>query len=361
MKNRLLGIDLFKGIAAYAVIMVHSGDETWGIPIKPEAEYFRLLFYFAVPFFLATSFYLMVNKAKNQISRKFWLSRIERILIPYIIWTVAYITLKLAVFPLTNQIEQIDSILQDKLGIIFFGAASYHLYFLPLIFTGSLLIFLARELQNKRVSLKYMGLLLILSLAAYQILVWSGNSFRLGQNSAFSSLLQFLEPDSISYVIARIFFVLLAWLIRCLPYLLAALIYVRMNLSQFYLNQNINTFIIFLFFIIIDTVGKLILPSAIWEIMVSFSLLSLSITLSKHIRYSRLITSLGKCSFGIYLIHPLIKSIIELLLVKASLSVTQSVTINSMMVYSVLTFVFSWYAVSLTLKNKLIAKYMFGA
>lgn len=29
-KQRLVGIDLIRGMAAYAVIQVHSGDQTWG-------------------------------------------------------------------------------------------------------------------------------------------------------------------------------------------------------------------------------------------------------------------------------------------------------------------------------------------
>lgn len=55
MKNkstqRLLGVDLFRGIAAYAVVFVHSGDESLGLPISQEAIFLRMLFYFAVPFF----------------------------------------------------------------------------------------------------------------------------------------------------------------------------------------------------------------------------------------------------------------------------------------------------------------------
>ena len=50
-ENRLAGIDLCRGLAAFAVILVHSGDETWGIPISNRAIQFRHLFYFAVPFF----------------------------------------------------------------------------------------------------------------------------------------------------------------------------------------------------------------------------------------------------------------------------------------------------------------------
>ena len=89
-KQRLLGIDLFRGIAAYAVILVHSGDETWGIPVDQSASEFRHLFYFAVPFFLATSFYFTTSKPNINVYRKFWLSRFQRILIPYLVSMLVY-------------------------------------------------------------------------------------------------------------------------------------------------------------------------------------------------------------------------------------------------------------------------------
>ena len=54
--HRASGIDLCRGLAAFAVILVHSGDETWGVPISDRAIQFRHLLYFAVPFFSGASF-----------------------------------------------------------------------------------------------------------------------------------------------------------------------------------------------------------------------------------------------------------------------------------------------------------------
>ena len=349
-----------RGIAAYAVILVHSGDATWGLKIDPAAENFRLLFYFAVPFFLATSFYLMVNKPKITVSQKFWRSRIERILIPYGVWTIVYILLKLAVFPLTNQTDQIASTLKDIWGIALFGGASYHLYFLPLLFTGSFLIFLARKLQRKQIGIKTLSCLFLFSLAVYQILFWTGNSFYPGVNTAFSSLLQFFPTDSFSYAIARILFVWLAWSIRCLPYLLASLIYVRVNFSPLERQSRYIVFFWLLIFLLVN-IGNFVLPSALWEILVSFSMLNLAIVLSFYLEENKLIISLGRCSFGIYLVHPLIKSMIEISINTSLPAVVQSVSIASIAVYSIPTFILSWYVVSVGMHNKLVAKYMFGA
>ena len=362
MKTRLLGIDLFRGIAAYAVILVHSGDATWGLPINQAAENFRLLFYFAVPFFIAVSFYLMVNRPHISISRKFWRSRIERILIPYGIWTILYFVLKLALFPLTNQTNQVNSFLQDPWGIIFFGGISYHLYFLPLIFVGSSLVILARYLQKNSVDFKNLCLLFIFSLISYQILIWSGNSFKLGPNIAFFQLLKLLDQDSPGYTIIRLIFVVLAWLIRCLPYLLGAIVYIKLDAKTYrLLEPKVRVIFWLIIFLLLDILGKAIIPLAFWEIVVSFSLLNLAVALSRYIKKNSLIINLGQCSFGIYLIHPLMKSSIEIVLNQLVPAITQSVSITSMLVYSGLTFMTSWYVVSISLNNKLIAKYIFGA
>jgi peptidoglycan/LPS O-acetylase OafA/YrhL len=70
MKNKpqLLGVDLVRGISAYAVVFVHSGDETLGLPISQDAVTLRLYCYFAVPFFLATAFYFLISKPEIDIS-----------------------------------------------------------------------------------------------------------------------------------------------------------------------------------------------------------------------------------------------------------------------------------------------------
>jgi hypothetical protein len=58
------------------------------------------------------------------------------------------------------------------------------------------------------------------------------------------------------------------------------------------------------------------------------------------------------------LIHPLVKSIVEILLAKTLPQVTQSVSITSMLIYAISSFLFSWLAIALMQKNKLIAQYI---
>jgi peptidoglycan/LPS O-acetylase OafA/YrhL len=124
-KQRLSGIDLCRGLAAYAVILVHSGDETWGVPVGQWTTEFRSLFYFAVPFFLATSFYLMTRKVDSKvISWEFWNLRLQRILIPCAIWSVIFLIARSLLFSISHQSERLQQLFQDPLAIAFFESFS---------------------------------------------------------------------------------------------------------------------------------------------------------------------------------------------------------------------------------------------
>ncbi|MEO1802808.1 MAG: acyltransferase family protein, partial [Cyanobacteria bacterium J06629_2] len=88
--SKLAGIELCRGLAALAVIIVHSGDDTWGIPIAKSAIQFRLLFYFAVPFFIASYFYFATRKLPLRISLDFWQKKFRRIVVPYLLWSIIF-------------------------------------------------------------------------------------------------------------------------------------------------------------------------------------------------------------------------------------------------------------------------------
>ena len=93
--SRLIGIDLFRGIAAYAVVVQHSAIA----PVSTLASHFQDICGFAVPFFLATSFLFIARKNLESVDLfNFLGERTRRILIPYAAWTALYLALKLPVF-----------------------------------------------------------------------------------------------------------------------------------------------------------------------------------------------------------------------------------------------------------------------
>lgn len=358
--TRFAGIDLCRGLAAFAVILVHSGDETWGIPIDERAIQFRYLFYFAVPFFLAASFYFATKKSPLNISVSFWQKKFKRIIVPYLLWSVFYIISKSVIFVTSNNTSQIPHLLADPVAIVFFGGACYHLYFMPLLVSGTLLLSFANYFTKKQHSIRLLSLFSVLSIIIYQLLLISNNSFDLGSYTAFPSLLARMQSESLGYSIQRIILVNIAWILRCLPYFFIAMLinqlFIKNNCTWLYQKQT--TFLLLFIFLLVNSFGKNFLPDALIEIVIAYSLLLLGISISNDIKNNALITNLGLCSFGIYLIHPFIKSGVEIALIKILPQLTQSVSIISMLAYSIFSFLVSWIFISFLLKNKLFSQYM---
>lgn len=57
----------------------------------------------------------------------------------------------------------------------------------------------------------------------------------------------------------------------------------------------------------------------------AYSLVLFAIAISKKIKESILIANLGICCFGIYLIHPLVKSFVEIIIIRVVPSLTERV------------------------------------
>ena len=361
-RTRLLGIDLCRGIAAYAVVLVHSGDETWGVPISEAAVQFRLMFYFAVPFFLATAFYFLTRKPTIDLSPKFWRSRIERIVIPYAVWSVIYLIVRSLFFLIARKPDRLSEFFQDPLALVFFGGASFQLYFLPLLLAGTSLLVLAKYLIEHKIGLLALVVFISISVAINGIIDATGNGFQLGEGIAFSSILQWV-PKGVTYEIARIILVELVWIIRCLPYAFGALILHHL-LSRLEIFQNRSKRLTFLFiglFLITATIGKVWLPQSLQDVLVAYFLLIAGILGSNSLKDNKFVASLGACSFGIYLIHPIPMNFSKGLIVKVFPALSQQVSITSMLIFSISGFLLSWLLVSLLIRNKMIAKYIFGS
>lgn len=363
-KPRLFGIDLFRGIAAYAVVLLHSGDASLGLPISQEAIALRLPFYFAVPFFLATSFYFLTSKDEIDTSPKFWRSRIDRILIPYAIWSVIFVIFRLSFFVQSQKMDRFWDYLKDPLGIFFFGGASYQLYFLPLLFTGTFLVLIAKYLQNLRINRLVIGILAIISIIIYELLFRSGNAFQLAPNTAFQSLIENFGINIGELPLLRIFLVPIAWVLACLPYLFMGIFLLPLfkQVSQWNNSSRlVGALVCGIVFILTSLAIFIGIPDTLKNILQAYSLLLLSIILSNYIKSGGVFQNIGLCSFGIYLIHPLVMQGVKGLFIKALPVLANEVSVLSIMTVSITCFLISWLVVAVLMKNKWIAKYALGA
>lgn len=220
---------------------------------------------------------------------------------------------------------------------------------------------IAEYLVKRHTRVIVLAFLSIVSTFIYNLLVVSGNDFQLGPNVAFQNIVKLIAPNANEIPLWRIIFVQIAFLIRCLPYLFIAMVFRSLLPKKEYTKHvKFITLSLFVFFIIVCSYGKLFLPIAVQELFLGYSLLILGIYLSKYIKNNNSINSLGLCSFGIYLIHTIFINIFQILIGQSLPILMTKVTLISILMFSICSFLLSWLTVYIMLKNKFIAKYMFG-
>lgn len=358
-KQRLIGIDLLRGIAIYAVVILHSDE---GILVEPMGWAAILQFSgFAVPFFLATSFYLIVNKLYVSGSQFPWKSRLTRLLIPYGFWSLIYLLQKSLKYLSKHETDKLIHLFQDPVSLIFFGGSAFHLYFLPLLLSGTVLIKSVDFLIKRNYKLTTLILGFLISTFIYELVLLSGNSFQIGPSIAFQTLVENTIPSGNQNPIVRIFLGELALIIRCLPYIFMAMVLNHPSISKKLVYfSNSSTLVLGFIFITLNISGNLFIPEALYEVTRGYTALLFAISLSTNLKENHIIANLGSCSFGIYLLHLLLVEVFQSLGNKFYAITKIPVSTLTLLTSSVLIFLLSWVATYLLMKKKSVAKFMFG-
>jgi peptidoglycan/LPS O-acetylase OafA/YrhL len=357
---RLTGLDLFRGLAVYAVILLHLDEGFTTLPWGFDA--IIQFVGFAVPFFLATSFYLSVSKIRTSPHQPFALkARINRLLIPYLVWTILYLVYKMAKYGLEGDFTQIDRILSHPVAILLFGGAAIHLYFLPLLIIGTVVTKLMESVlkrQAQRLTLVFC----VLSLGVYEWVLRTGNDFA-GPDHAFESLLTTLAPGLYSNQIIRSLAVISVWVIRCLAYIwVAALLSQQAQLKDRLLNSRPwQSALLILGFVGVNAVGHLYLPMAIHELLRGYLGMMTAIALSHYVPKARWWLDLGVNSFGIYLVHLLVLEGLQLAVARLLYdNYRVQVTTPVLLLMATATFFVSWGLTAMIARVKPISKLAYG-
>ncbi len=356
---RLLGIDLMRGIAAYAVVLLHADE---GISQAPFGwSQILELSSFAVPFFLAASFYLATSKLYTATDRYQIKPRISRLLIPYGFWTVIYILYKIAKYILDNEPNRIEALLRDPIPLIFFGGAAFHLYFLPLLAMGTILLKLAESLIQRTTNLKILTGFLIFFTLIYELIIVSGNSFQSAAGVAFQPMIALIFPAGNENPIIRVGLVALYAICRCLPYIFLALILSHPTIQKKY-NAKIQLYlgVWLVLFLGVNLWGQMILPKSIHELSSGYLGLLLAISLSVHLKPSSVLSSIGMCSFGIYLMHLLVIDVFYIIGNRTFPQFIAQPSVLTLLSIAALAYLMSWGATILFLKSKPLSRLMFG-
>ena len=362
--RRLTGVDLFRGFAAYAVVLIHAPGVHGNFDQPKFLVEIVDFSHFAVPFFLATSFYLTISKIYATETPYPLQSKVTRLLIPYGFWSVVYIIYTGLKYLVKGELDNFNSLFKDPISVILFGGAALPLYFLPLLFSGMLLVKLTEFFIRKQTNLKVLISLCVLSFSAYESILWSGNSFDIVRHFAFQTLLNSIFPEGSDNPLLRIVLCVIALFIRCLPYILIAMLMnnqpLKGNLINLMKPKTSYTLVLFGVFFILNSFGGSFLPESIYEVTRGYSALLFAISISNYIKENHVITNLGISSFGIYLIHYLILVILLPIENRIYPGAVFKVPVYTLLILTTLSFIVSWLVTYLLMRKRSMTKLMFG-
>ena len=359
LRPRLLGLDLLRGLAMLAVILLHA-DEWSGIETLPDSWPAWIEFAnFAVPFFLAASFYLSIGKLISHPEKPFPLSvRLNRLMMPYVAWSAIYLAYKIVRYGLLGKIALLQSLASDPLLIMFVGGAGFHLYFLPLLMTGTALL---KPLSGKPLSLlKGMAapFMFGLSVLLYNALLQGGNMVETSLGVAFAG---WFAPPTTNNVILRPLLVYLAWSIRCLPYITFAIVLYPLVQKRPNFYRNWGAFVgLAIAFIGVNLYGSQWISPGLLEVLRGYSGVLFAIALSYCLKPHLIIANLGVCSFGIYLIHLLFLEIFQTIWIRLSPETAKAPSLTLLFGIILLTFALSWGLTHWLMQRRSAAKWLFG-
>ncbi len=359
-QQRLIGIDLFRGLAILAVAILHvvDGGSIVSISGWRQITDFSL---FAVPFFLALSFYLAIEKLYSAPQPYPLRVRLRRVLVPYLCWSGIYLLYKVVKYSAAGEMSKLVNVFADPLALICFGGASFHLYFLPLLAVGTVLIKLVDLADFTSRSWQGLVLLGLFSLISYEILLRTGNEYQLDLGCAFQPLLGVVKPMGNTNPILRLFLAIVAFGLRCLPYIFVGAILAHPKTSKFRLNLvERHPFMWVSLFIILNICGDRFLPQSVYEVSRGYVALLAAIACSDRLQDNHLIKSFGACSFGIYLIHLLAIEIFQSLAKRIDPNYINHVQSIMLLVAAIISVATSWLVTSWLMKNKNWSRLMFG-
>lgn len=300
MRPKINELDFVRAIAIIAVVLIHATSEATILPAAGSIT--QKFFYsintlgaFAVPVFIILSgivlFYKYYDSWRFRDSITFYKKRIMSVLYPYLVFSVFYY--------LYYQIKYTDGVTFDIrafAGLLPYGDAFYHLYYMSIIFQFYLLfpiiISLTKRFRWFESSLVLIGVLI--QGGFYVYFTWFNNiSNRATMSVTYFAL--FLAGAVIGIHYHKIS----KWIERNSLWLiplgiLTGALYVGMFWSVKYYGASIqNTW-----FMLVYNAYALLMAIAL--IGAGKFVLKLSPKLSKPV------LRLGKASFGVYLLHPLV-------------------------------------------------------
>lgn len=147
---RYEGLDMLRGLAAFVVVLIH----TQALPNDAvKALLLDLLSPANAVFAIMAGFFMLEGLRKRAEARAWLTSRLQRLVLPYLLWTAFYLLLNVGFDALSHKPSSfVFSDWRFWWGVLFCGGGATHLWFLPTLFYAQCLLFMVWVTGRKRLS-----------------------------------------------------------------------------------------------------------------------------------------------------------------------------------------------------------------
>ncbi|ASA25105.1 acyltransferase [Paenibacillus donghaensis] len=316
-KEKIPQLDIYRALAIFAVLAIHATSRTLtemsGTPLFYPFLWINKFSQFAVPSFIFLSgfvlFYNYIDRPLGgKMLGKFYTRRLIYIIVPYIVFSVLYFALKMTDghlwgLPLAEQASKLGKYLRN-------GTAYTHLYYIIIIIQFyvlfPLLLWPLQKLRRLAAWAPLIGLLLQWGFVLLNKYMTNHGYWELSRGSlAITYFSYFLLGAGIAVYYTRLKSWLVvsregwrsgkgaAWIALWLLWAAAGMIHVELWHNNYVHSTVINSLWYDAFFNLHALLSCLVL------FQVSYMLYGQGRNL-----LSRVLVSIGACSFGIFLLHP---------------------------------------------------------
>ncbi|MFC1677388.1 acyltransferase [Planctomycetota bacterium] len=291
-KNRDSSFDAFRGLAIIAVVAIHVVGSAflWRYPSTDRWNFFFLITYcqlinFAVPAFLFISGYWSAKEPMESLAdyKTFLTKRLPRILIPYLFWSLVWLGCEVSK---THDFNAGEIILK-----LFLGRACSGYYFIVVIVQFYIITPLLQRLNRRPAGIVFVLILSIIGLLALYL-------------SRLFNVIMYLPASTLFY----------SWIIFYEVGLLAG----NRDNKKMFMSGNVRFIILpaILVFLLISAMESMFLlsryggsyftisPTKYSSVLYLVCVFCGFLFVREHIKnWPKFLVTLGKYSFGIYLIH----------------------------------------------------------
>ncbi|NOU67244.1 acyltransferase family protein [Paenibacillus sp. LMG 31461] len=298
-KPKLSEIDIVRALAIFAVVLIHGTSSATQLPVGTGSQAFFFILnkasLFTVPLFIWISglvlFYSYYDRWEPKMSRVFWTKRLQKILIPYVIWSIFYYLYNQFMFHGTIDVDAFH-----LFKLLLSGNASYHLYYIVIIvqFYALFPLMIAAIKRYKWLRRGLIPLGIGIQAASYTLHHWV-----IPLPEYATLCLSYTATFCFGAFMGIYYPTLVTWAIRYKRWIgiavyVAGGAYVGMLLLQQYgLAMIENTWFELALLAYCLTIPLVCVPWARNQI-------------GRGSRFSAFLSALGAASFGIYLVHPAI-------------------------------------------------------